>query len=113
MTVQGRLPFGHRDSVVLQRPSRHPGLLISVVARRDEALLRAYVHTPGWRRVVAVGMARSPQDAADRADGLLANAIAHGVPTGLPKPSTRRSTPRRRKSPPPASEEPSSEAGAQ
>ena len=90
---RSRLPFGRRDSVVLQAKSRHDGLLISVVARRGAASLHAYLHTPGWGRILAVGLAPTAQEAAERADALLDAAIARGLTIGRVKPSRRASMP--------------------
>jgi hypothetical protein len=73
-------PFGSHDAVVIERPSRHHGLDLTVVAfARGEPRLRAYLHTPEWERILAVGTGPSAADAAVRAEDLLERAAALGV----------------------------------
>jgi hypothetical protein len=54
--------------------------------------MHAYLHTPGWRRIVAVARGVSAREAADRADALHSAAIAREADRG-PPPSDRSSTP--------------------
>jgi hypothetical protein len=92
---QETVPFGRRDAVVMERPSRHAGLSLTVVAfTRGEPRLRAYLHTPKWERIVVVATASSPDAAAARADDLLAGAVARGVAVKIPDPDL--SAPRHR-----------------
>ena len=62
-------PF--RDSVVKQGPSRHRGLEVTVFAPKHGPRFRAYVHTPGWERVLAVSAAESADAAKERAEAVL------------------------------------------
>ena len=74
------LPFGSRDAVVIERASRHRGLRLTAVAFAERLpRLRAYLHTPEWERILAVGTAPSAAEAADRAEGLLDRAVDLGV----------------------------------
>jgi hypothetical protein len=76
-------PFGERDAVVIDRPSRHRGLELTVVAFADrEPRIRAYLHTRGWKRILTVGLGRSAADAADSAEELLDRARRLGVRAG-------------------------------
>jgi hypothetical protein len=78
-------PFGPRDAVVIERPSRHRGLRLTAVAFADgEPRIRAYLHTPAWERIVAVGGGESAGEAAARADDLLERAMTQGVAVSLP-----------------------------
>jgi hypothetical protein len=70
--------------VVKQQPSRHRGLEVTVVAPKCGPRFRAYVHTPGWERVVAVSTAGSADAAMARAEGSLTQAIGNGVRVDLP-----------------------------
>jgi len=101
-------PFGARDAVVIDRPSRHSGLELTVVAFADgEPRIRAYLHTrewkrilavafadrtprirawlhtPGWERIVATGTGGAAGEAAVRAEDLLEAAWARGIPVAL------------------------------
>jgi hypothetical protein len=79
-------PFGSRDAVVVDRPSRHPGLRVTAVAFRDRTpRVRGYLHTPGWERIVATATGRSAGEAALRAEDLLENALLCGIPVDLPR----------------------------
>jgi hypothetical protein len=80
------LPFGPRDAVVVDRPSRHPGLRVTAVAFADRTpRIRAWLHTPDWERVVATGTGGSAGEAAVRAEDLLEAAWARGVPVARPR----------------------------
>jgi hypothetical protein len=80
-------PFGPEDAVVKQRPSRHRGLHLSVVAfKHGGTPFRAYVHTPGWERIVVVSPNSSAEVAAERAENLVLRASKHGVLVRLPQP---------------------------
>lgn len=79
-----QIPFGARDEVVKQGPSRHRGLDVTVVAPKRGPRFRAYVHTPAWERVVAVSTAGSEDAAIARAEALLTQAIGNGVRVDLP-----------------------------
>lgn len=84
---QPQHPFGRRDAVVLERPSRRPGLRVTVVAfASGEPRLRSFVHTPDWSRLVLVAGGPSPRDAAERADDLIDAVEARGVDLRLPHP---------------------------
>jgi hypothetical protein len=50
--AQSQLPFGARDAVVRQGSSRHRGLEMTVASPKRGPWFRAYVHTPGWERVL-------------------------------------------------------------
>jgi hypothetical protein len=77
--------------VVKQRPSRHRGLHLSVVAfKRGATPFRAYVHTPDWERIVVVSPNSSAEVAAERAENLVLRASKHGVLVRLPPPSPPR-----------------------
>jgi hypothetical protein len=63
--------------VIWERPSRHSGLEVTVVARRQgraQPPFLAYLHTPDRSRVVAVSNGPSPEQAAHRVDTLLTHA---------------------------------------
>lgn len=78
------LPFGPRDAVVVDRPSRHPGLRVTAVAFADRTpRIRAWLHTPDWERIVATGTGGSAREAAVRAEDLLGAAWDRGVPVAL------------------------------
>jgi hypothetical protein len=78
-------PFGPRDAVVIERPSRHRGLRVTAVAFAERMpRVRAYVHTPGWERIVATGTGRSAGEAAVRAEDLLEHALLRGVRVAPP-----------------------------
>jgi hypothetical protein len=71
------LPFGSRDAVVVDRPSRHRGLRVTAVAFADRTpRIRAYLHTPDWERIAATATAPSAGAAALRAENLLEYAQA-------------------------------------
>jgi hypothetical protein len=73
-------PFGPQDAVVKQRPSRHRGLHLTVVAfKRGGTPFRAYVHTPDWERIVVVSPSASAELAAERAENLALRASIYGV----------------------------------
>ncbi len=79
-------PFGPRDAVVVDRPSRHFGLHVTSVAFADRVpLIRAWLHTPDWERIVATAVGPSAGDAAVRAEDALDHARACGVPVSLPR----------------------------
>jgi hypothetical protein len=82
--AQSQLPFGARDAVVGQGASRHRGLEVTVASPKRGRRFRAYVHTPGWERVLAVSTADSAEAAMARADQSLSHAIGHGVQVSLP-----------------------------
>jgi hypothetical protein len=84
--AQSQLPFGARDAVVKHGPSRHRGLDVTVVSPKRGPRFRAYVHTPGWRRVLAVGTAESAESAIARAERALSQAVGTGVQVNLPEP---------------------------
>jgi fructoselysine-6-P-deglycase FrlB-like protein len=76
-------PFGVRDAVVIDRPSRYRGLRVTAVAFASRTpRIRAYLHTPGWGRIVATGTGTSAGDAATRAEDLLDRALSQGVVVG-------------------------------
>jgi hypothetical protein len=76
-------PFGERDAVVIDRPSRHSGLELTVVAFADgEPRIRAYLHTREWRRILAVAFGPSAAHAAERVEDLLDRALSLGVIAG-------------------------------
>ena len=77
---EAALPFGSRDAVVIERASRHHGLRLTAVAFAERVpRIRAYLHTPRWERILAVGTAPSAAEAADRAEDLLDRAVDRGV----------------------------------
>lgn len=78
------LPFGARDVVVKHGPTRYRGLEVTVVAPRRGPRFRAYVHTPGWERVLVVSTAELAETAGSRAEALLTQAVGEGVEVGLP-----------------------------
>jgi len=68
--------------VIWERPSRHSGLDVTVVARKhggDRQPFLAYLHTPDRLRVVAVSDGLSPERAADRVEELLSHARTYRV----------------------------------
>ena len=82
--AQSQLPFGARDAVVNQAPSRLGGLEVTVVAPTRGPRFRGYVHTPGWERVLAVGTGSTADAAMVHAERSLAQAIGSGVAVKLP-----------------------------
>ena len=81
-------PFGPEDAVVVERPSRHPGLRVTAVAFAARTpRIRAYLHTPGWERIAVTATARSAGEAAVRAEDLLQQALERGARTGAPRPT--------------------------
>jgi len=90
--AQSQLPFGARDAVVKQAPSRLGGLDVTVSAPKRGPRFRAYVHTPGWERVLAVGVGSTADAAMLHAEGSLAQAIGTGVRVNLPGPPLRRAS---------------------
>ena len=79
-------PFGARDAVVIERPSRYRGLRVTAVAFAGRTpRLRAYLHTPGWERIVATGVGRSAGEAAVRAEDMLEHALLCGARVELPR----------------------------
>jgi hypothetical protein len=80
------LPFGSRDAVVIERPSRHFGLRVTAVAFAGRApRIRAWVHTPGRERVVSTATAGTAGEAAVRAEDLVDAARDRGIPVALPR----------------------------
>jgi len=75
-------PF--RDSVVREESSRHRGLRVTVFAPKHGPRFRAYVHTPGWERVLAVSTGESADAAISRAEAVLTHAVGSGVNVHLP-----------------------------
>ena len=74
------VPLGSGAVVVNEGPSGYRGLDLTVVAlKRAGWPFRAYVHTPGWGRVVAVSTGSSADTARERAETLLAQAVERGV----------------------------------
>jgi hypothetical protein len=89
--AQAELPFGPDDAVVKERPSRHRGLHLTVVAfKRGPTRFRAYVHTPEWERIVVVSANSSAEVAAERAENLVGRATERGVVVRLPQTSALR-----------------------
>jgi hypothetical protein len=80
---QSQHPF--RGAVVMQQPSRRGGLEVTVFAPKHGPRFRAYVHTPGWERVLAVSTAQSADAAAKRAEAVLTQAVGAGVDVQLPQ----------------------------
>jgi len=79
------LPYGPRDAVVVDRRSRHFGLNVTSVAFADRTpLIRAWLHTPDWERIVTTAVGPSAGAAALRAEDALDHARACGVPVSLP-----------------------------
>jgi hypothetical protein len=73
-------PFGHKDAVVIDRPSRHRGLRVTAVAFAGRTpRIRAYLHTPGWERIAATATGASAGEAAVRAEDLLEYAAARSA----------------------------------
>jgi hypothetical protein len=65
-------PFGQKDAVVIDRPSRHRGLRVTAVAFAGRTpRIRAYLHTPGWERIAVTATGASAGEAAVRAEELL------------------------------------------
>ena len=68
--------------MIWERPSRHSGLDVTVVARKhgsDRQPFLAYLHTPDRLRVVAVSDGLSPERAAHRVEELLSHARTYRV----------------------------------
>ena len=68
--------------MIWERPSRHAGLDVTVVSRKqggDRPPFLAYLHTPDRLRVVAVSDGPSPERAAYRVDELLSHARTYRV----------------------------------
>jgi hypothetical protein len=66
--------------VIWERPSRHPGLDVTVIAREDGGQpFLAYLHTPDRRRIVAVSQGRTPETTAHRVENLYASVLGRGV----------------------------------
>ena len=86
--ARAEIPFGARDAVVKQRPTRHGGLEVTVAAPERGPRFRAYVHTPAWDRVVVVSTGASAEAAMARAEALVTRAVGEGVEVRLP--ATRR-----------------------
>jgi hypothetical protein len=79
-------PYGPRDAVVIDRPSRYAGLRVTSVAFAQRTpRIRAWLHSPGWDRVVATATAESAGKAAVRAEDLVETAQSRGVPVQLPR----------------------------
>jgi hypothetical protein len=77
-----QVPYGPRDAVIVDRPSRHAGLRVTAVAFAEKTpRIRAWLHTPAWERIVATATGRSAGEAAVRAEDLLEAARARGVGT--------------------------------
>jgi hypothetical protein len=80
--------------VVKERPSRHRGLHLTVVAfKHGGTRFRAYVHTPEWERIVVVSANSSSEVAAKRAENLVGSATERGILVRLPQTSPRRLAP--------------------
>jgi hypothetical protein len=80
------VPYGPRDAVVIDRPSRYAGLSVTAVAFEHRTpRIRAWLHTPGWERILTTGTAESAGEAALRAEDLVESARARGVPVRLPR----------------------------
>jgi hypothetical protein len=78
---RGAVPYGSRDAVVIDRVSRHRGLRVTAVAFAGRPpRIRAYLHTPEWRRIVAMGVGEAAAQAADRAEELADRAAERGIP---------------------------------
>jgi hypothetical protein len=90
--AQSQLPFGARDAVVKQVPSRLGGLEVTVAAPKCGPRFRAYVHTPGWERILAVGTGSTADAAKVHAEESLSQAIGSGVQVNLPPPPLRRAS---------------------
>jgi hypothetical protein len=82
--ARAEIPFGARDAVVQQRPSRHDGLEVTVAALERGPRFRAYVHTPDWGRVLVVSTGASAEAAMARAEALVTQAVGEGVEIRLP-----------------------------
>jgi hypothetical protein len=83
--ARSQVPFGARDAVVKQGPTRHRGLEVTVVAPKRGPRFRAYVHTSEWERVLVVSTAASADAAMRRAEALLTQAVGEGVDVNLPR----------------------------
>ena len=70
--------------MVKHGPSRHRGLDVTVFAPKRGPAFRAYVHTPGWERVLAVSAAVSADAAMERAEDLVGRAVSEGSLIRLP-----------------------------
>src|SRR5512138_1405147 len=86
MRRRSQHPF--RDAVVKQRPSRHRGLEVTVFSPKHGPAFRAYVHTPGWERVLVVSAATSADAAMERAEGSVGRVVGEGP--GITVPANRR-----------------------
>lgn len=76
-------PFGPKDAVVVDRPSRHRGLRVTAVAFADRTpRIRAYLHTPAWERIAVTATADSAGEAGVRAEDLLEHARARTTGAG-------------------------------
>jgi len=82
--MRGRAQHPFRDALVKQVASRHRGLEVTVFAPKHGPRFRAYVHTPGWERVLAVSAATSADAAMERAEAVLTQAVGAGVQVHLP-----------------------------
>lgn len=82
--MMGASPHPTGDSVVKHAPSRHRGLDVTVFAPRRGPAFRAYVHTPGWERILVVSTGASADEAIARGDALLTHAVEAGVDAHLP-----------------------------
>ena len=79
-------PFGPKDAVVVDRPSRHRGLRVTAVEFAvGTPRIRAYLHTPGWERIAVTATAGSAGEAALRAEDLLEHAQSLGVRAKAPR----------------------------
>ena len=69
--------FARWGSVVWERPSRHLGLDVTVVARREDTRqpFLAYLHTADRECVVAVSEGRSPETVAKRVEDVFDGAL--------------------------------------
>ena len=74
--------FERWGPVIWERRSRHSGLEVTVVSRRQgggHQPFLAYLHTPDRLRVVAVAEGPSPEKAAHRVDELLTHARTYRI----------------------------------
>ena len=75
-------PFDRWGSVIWERQSRHSGLNVTVVARRQGGQpFLAYLHTADRTRVLAVSEGRSPEKAAHRVENVFDEARARIDPS--------------------------------
>ena len=82
---RAEIPIGARDAVVKQRPTRHRGLEVTVVAPKRGPRFAPTWHTPEWERVLVVSIAASADEAMRRAEALLTQAVGEGVEVNLPR----------------------------